>query len=391
MKILLTGGGSGGHIAPVLAVAHELKKQHPATHLIYAIGKGDKLAHLPKSDTTIDAVFTIRAGKFRRYHGEGLRQILDFGTLLKNIRDFFYVCAGFIQSLKLLKRQKPDIIFIKGGFVAVPIGLAAALLKIPFITHDSDAVPGLANRIISRWARIHAVAMPIENYTYEASKTVQVGVPFTAEYVRVTELLQKKYKQEIKVAASSPVLLITGGGLGANRLNEATTKIAQALLYRHPKLHIIHVTGPGHSSRITEMYNHLLDEQDMMRVIIRDFLKNMHLYSGAADVIVARAGASSLAEFAAQGKACIIIPNPQLTGGHQLKNADILMKSSAIIKLSDAVVEKNPEVLLKEVDMLLDSAKNRAELSDNLHTFADFDASKKIATMLFENAGPGTK
>lgn len=391
MKILLTGGGSGGHIAPVLAVAHELKKQDPSIHLIYAIGKGDKLLHLPQSDKTIDEVFSIRAGKFRRYHGEGFRQILDIPTLLKNIRDFFFVGIGCIQSLALLRREKPDVIFIKGGFVAVPIGLVAAMLRIPYITHDSDAVPGLANRIISRWARVHAVAMPKENYAYNPEKTIQVGVPFNHKYALVTPKTMLTYKKEIHLKPSDQVLLVTGGGLGANRINEATVQIAKTLLSLHPSLHIIHITGPGHSERIAEKYKNTVNEKDVTRIIIRDFLRDMELYSGAADVIIARAGASSLAEFAAQGKACIIIPNPQLTGGHQLKNAHILAEQGAIIELADTVVEKNPEVLLKEVDQLLESTTKRAKLSENLHKFADFDASEKLAQLLIDNVNSRKK
>lgn len=369
----------------MLAVAHELKQSHPDIELLYAIGKGDKLAHLPIGDKTISKVQAIRSGKFRRYHGEGWKQILDIPTLLKNIRDFFFVIIGFVQSIFFLHKEKPDVIFVKGGFVAVPIGLAAALLKIPFMTHDSDAVPGLANRIIARWAYMHAVAMPIENYQYQASKMRHVGVPISEKYRIVNRKIQKQYINDIGIDdTDAQVLLITGGGLGAERLNVAITRIARVLLAKNPKLYIIHIAGPKKVESLHAEYEKQLKGDSDDRIIVKDFVDDLYRYSGAADVIIARAGANSLAEFAAQQKACIIIPNPQLTGGHQLKNAESLSEMGAVINVSDEAMQKNPELLLREVQSLLSSVQARAKIATKLHTLADDSAAKKIAAMLVD-------
>jgi UDP-N-acetylglucosamine--N-acetylmuramyl-(pentapeptide) pyrophosphoryl-undecaprenol N-acetylglucosamine transferase len=177
LKIVVTGAGSGGHITPVLAVAHELKKLSPESTLMYIGQRGDALGDVPAEDKNIDQSYTVRAGKFRRYHGEGIKQVFDVVTLYKNLRDVIFVLIGLWQSFWLLGRLHPDVIFIKGGFVGVPVGLMAALRGIPYVTHDSDAVPGLANRIIARWARLHAVGLPKEVYAYPPAKTVTVGVP----------------------------------------------------------------------------------------------------------------------------------------------------------------------------------------------------------------------
>src|SRR3989344_3734702 len=109
MTIILTGGGSGGHITPVLAVANELKKSHPEAHLIYIGQRGDSLADIPQRHPAIDKVYTVRAGKFRRYHGGLFRQLFDVPTIFKNTRDFFFVIIGIFQSIKLLKKIKPDV------------------------------------------------------------------------------------------------------------------------------------------------------------------------------------------------------------------------------------------------------------------------------------------
>ena len=368
----------------MLAVASEIKLENPNIRLLYAIGKNDSLIHLPENDSSIEKVFTIRSGKFRRYHGEGLKQLLDVPTILKNIRDFFYVCIGFVQALRMLKRERPDVIFIKGGYVGVPVGLAAAVCGIPYITHDSDAVPGLANRIISRWARKHTVAMPIENYSYDTEKMIQVGVPISDAYRPVSSSKRQYYLKELGLPKDAQVLLVTGGGLGAQRINTAITKIAKTLLGRHKDLHILHLTGSANEADIRKRYDVIPHAAD--RVHVKPFVDEMYMYSGAADVVVARAGANSLAELAAQKKACIIIPNPQLTGGHQTKNAEFLEAAGAVKVVSDSQIVKNPELLLRDIDVLLKDEAIRDKLAEAFHKTADISAAEKLAHILIDTA-----
>ena len=368
----------------MLAVATEIKHKYPKSKLIYAIGKNDSLIHLPENDPAIEKVFSIRSGKFRRYHGEGIMQIFDIPTLLKNIRDFFYVIIGFFQSLSMLRKERPDAIFIKGGFVGVPVGLAAAVCGIPYTTHDSDAVPGLANRIISRWARKNTVAMPIENYTYAADKMIQVGVPIGEQYRPVSASRRSQYLQSIGIPTDSKLVLVTGGGLGAQRLNTAVTKISKQLLSRHPKLYVVHITGPSNEDQVRKQYENVKDSAQ--RVIIKPFIDDMYVYTGAADVVISRAGANSLAELAAQKKACIIVPNPQLTGGHQTKNAEVLQKSKAIMVISDSQIVKNPELLLRDIEHLLKDNDARKELAEAFHDTADTAAAEKLAEIILDTA-----
>ena len=190
MTIVLAGGGSGGHITPILAVAAEIKRQQPDTRLVYIGQIGDNLGDIPAQDPNIDQVYSIRAGKFRRFHGEGLIQFLDISTTYKNVRDFFYVFIGIYQSWRLMKKIQPDVIFSRGGYVSVPVALGAHLNKIPYITHDSDPIPSLANRIIARWATIHAVALPKKIYNYPPDKTVTTGIPINDKFVSVSTTLK---------------------------------------------------------------------------------------------------------------------------------------------------------------------------------------------------------
>src|ERR1044072_5785682 len=220
MRIIVTGAGSGGHITPVLAVAHELKKARPDVEIVYIGQRRDALGDIPAADKNIDRTYTVRAGKFRRYHGEGLKQLLDVKTLYLNLRDIIWVAVGLWQSFWLLGKVRPDVIFIKGGFVGVPVGLSAALRGIPYVTHDSDALPGLANRMIARWAKVHAVALPKEIYDYPPQKTVTVGVPISHQFKKLTAQEVTKERQQIGLGKAGKVLLVTGGGLGARNLNQ---------------------------------------------------------------------------------------------------------------------------------------------------------------------------
>ena len=384
---MLTGGGtSAGHITPSLAVAHELKQLDPSVETIYIAQTGDSLADIPKEHAAIDKVFSVRAGKFRRYHGAGISQLFDIPTVVKNIRDVWWFGIGILQSYFLLKRLKPDCIFMKGGYVGAPVGLAAAWLRIPYITHDSDALPGLANRIVAKWAVLHAVALPKETYPYPQAKTVTVGVPVQADFKAVTEVLQQQYLQEIGLERYGKMLFVTGGGQGSKRLNDVVVSIVPELLKEFTDLVIVHVAGQSQEQLVHDMYEKLISEADHERVVVKGFLSGLYKYSGAANVIVTRAGATTLAEFAVQHKACVIVPNPFLTGGHQLLNAQVLADRHAAVCVSEEELNKDPKTLGDAIAHILGSDTEQRELGEQLAKLAHPGAAKELAMVLLKEA-----
>jgi UDP-N-acetylglucosamine--N-acetylmuramyl-(pentapeptide) pyrophosphoryl-undecaprenol N-acetylglucosamine transferase len=383
MTIVLTGAGSGGHITPILAVAHELKQLNPEIKLLYIGQRGDALGDLPGSSGDIDAVYSVSAGKLRRYHGEGLRQLLDLKTMGLNVRDSFRTLKGCYQSYRLLKQLKPDCVFIKGGFVGVPVGLAAARLHIPFVTHDSDAIPGLANRIIARWAAVHTVALPKEVYDYPSDKTRTVGVPVHANYSAVSRAERTAYVRQIGLEQYSKIILVTGGGVGAQRVNEAVAAIVPKLLESYPDLAIVQSVGRKNETVISEHYKQILNDEQRSRVVVKGYMTDMHIYSGAANVIVTRAGATTLAEFAIQHKACIVVPNPFLTAGHQLKNAEYLASQGAINVVHEGALAHD---LYPAISRLLGDEALQLSLGNKLAVFAVPDASKQLAMVLLDQA-----
>lgn len=389
--IILTGGGSGGHITPLLAVAAELKQQQPSARTIYIGQTGDKLGDIPSKHKSIDEVYSVRAGKLRRYHGEGLMQILDIPTFLKNIRDVAYLIIGIFQSRKLLNRLQPDIIFIKGGFVGVPVGLAAGRLGIPYITHDSDAIPGLANRIIARKAAIHAVALPKDAYNYPQDKTITTGIPLQSKFVKVTDILKKTYRQELAINDQVKLLFVIGGGLGSQRVNRAVAEALPHLLQEFPDLQVIHAVGLANKDEMTNSYAAKLTTEEQGRVQVKAYIDDVYRYSGAADVVITRAGATNLAEFALQGKACIVVPSPFLAGGHQLKNAKYLEDKKAAVIIDEAELTADPNRLAHQVSQLFNSPQLRQQLSHNLSAFAKPKATADIAELILNQIKPAQK
>jgi UDP-N-acetylglucosamine--N-acetylmuramyl-(pentapeptide) pyrophosphoryl-undecaprenol N-acetylglucosamine transferase len=378
MTILLVGGGSGGHITPVLAVAEALKQQQPDIRLIFVIGKGDGLADIPRQHPAIDQVVSVRAGKWRRYHGEGWRQLLDVKTVLKNIRDAWYVAVGLVQSWRLLRRFKPAGLFIKGGFVAVPVGLAAGWLGIPYVTHDSDAIPGLANRLIAKRAVKHAVAMPLEAYNYPKEKTVRVGVPVDQAFAAPSKQQVQAWRAELHIAAKAPVICLTGGGNGSELLNTTLIQLRPQLMAAEPELVILHIAGRLHQAAVQAAYG------DDPAVRVLGFTSDLPKYTGVADVVITRAGATSLADFARQKRACVVIPNPLLTGGHQIKNAQVLADEQAIAVVEEAAMRHDPTVLATVILDLLRHPQKRTALAQHLGEQARPGAASDLARLLLE-------
>lgn len=378
----MTGGGSGGHITPLLSLARELKKRTPDCLIIYIGPKGDKLDRLRDEYSVFDEVYYVPAGKFRRYHGESLAaHLLDIKTLLLNGRDFFRVIAGIASSVKLLKRTSPNVVFSKGGFVAVPVGVAARLLRLPIVTHDSDVVPGLANRILSRWASVHTTGMPARHYHYPKNSTRYVGIPVDERFSQVDDGLQKAYKQELGLRPDQKVLLVSGGGLGAQSLNKTFVSAASDLIKHNPELAILHFTGSQNTEAVIQQYGTAVSASDMKSIQVIGFSPDFYKYTGAADLVITRAGATTLAELAVQAKACILVPSPFLTGGHQVKNARLLKEAGAV-----EVIPNNaaPSELFKKADELLNDDNKRRQLSNKLAATAKTDAAAALADILLE-------
>lgn len=374
---MLTGGGTGGHITPILAVAHELKRLRPDLRLVYIGERRGKFADVVRDNADIDEIHSIFAGKFRRYHGESfLKRLFAIRDHLLNFRDAFYVLIGILQSLRLLGKLQPAAVFQKGGFVGMPVGLAAAMRKIPFATHDSDILPGLANRVVSRWARFNATGMPAKYYPYPEAKVRYIGVLLADEYQPVSDEKQRQFKGQLEIPGDAKLVFVTGGSLGSRVINLAMVKLVPDLLARHNDLHIIHQVGKGNASAYGEFSS--------PRLRVTEFVNGLHRYYGAADVVVTRAGATNLAECGMQGKATVVVANPLLTGGHQLKNVEYLLQHDAVVSVNEKTLSDAKSGLAVAVSELLSDSKRRQALGAKLHEITPADATPQMAKLLLE-------
>ncbi|MBP5633520.1 UDP-N-acetylglucosamine--N-acetylmuramyl-(pentapeptide) pyrophosphoryl-undecaprenol N-acetylglucosamine transferase [Candidatus Saccharibacteria bacterium] len=388
MKILVVGGGSGGHVTPVVAVVREIWKVRPRAKIeFWTDRKYYKNARRITVENGMDLkIRKVIAGKFRRYTNYNLKMYLQhFDVVLKNIRDFFKNIFGFFQSFFRLVFNRPDVIFFKGGYVCLPVGLAAKLLRIPYVIHDSDAVPGLTNRLLAKKAAKIATGMPLEYYSYPAEKAEWTGIPINDEFHPVTEAKQRKYKKELGFAENKPLLVVTGGSLGAYTINAAIREILPELL---KSMSVMLVAGRERYPEMMDLKEYEDWEEGELKTNFRmiKFSSEMYKLFGAADVVVSRAGASTMTELSSMAKAVIMVPNAKLPGFHQVKNAKAYEKAEAVVVVEDGAMVKKPTLLLDAIKTLMRSPKKREEMSQNLRAFVKDDAAERLANTIISVA-----
>lgn len=335
----------------------------------------------------------IPAGKFHRYSNWSFRDYfvhiditlkdLIFGNLL----GFFGFLGGLLVALKRLikKSSRPNVIFLKGGYVCLPVGLIARLFKIPYIIHESDVVAGLANRILMKKAKKVAFGMPLSDEMLEKHPNyIWTGIPVGPEFKPVSPSKQPSLKKAFSFNPEKPLVVITGGSQGSENLNEATRQILPELL---KFTSVALVAGRKHYENMVDLKRYESWEKASLESNFRmwEFNTTMNELMGAADVVISRAGATTIAELAALKKAVILVPFERLPGGHQLKNAERLVAQDAAVVLKDSEMMANPEKLLEEVRSLVRSPRHRADLADNLNTEARADAAKRLAEIILES------
>lgn len=379
------GGGSGGHVTPALAVLRELHRNDPKLNIFFITDHKfakQAISIIAKAPFEV-RVKRIHAGKLRRYYNVSWwRQLFDLPTLARNIRDVFLVGVGLLQSLRFLHKVKPDVVFLGGGFVCLPVGVAAHLLKIPLVLHDANAQPGLTNRMLAKYATVIGTGAPVEEYPYPPGRTHYVGMPVSGDYKPRTAEQQQKAKAILGLHdTKKPLLVVTGGGNGARNINRAITAIAKQLL---DKVAIVHVTGVDTYQETVENAPEHID------YIITPFLPGLNTAFIAADIVITRAGASTLAELAGLGKAVVIIPHPHLAGGHQIQNAEVYAQAGAAVVMDEANMMLDQRRLSRVILALAASPEKRQTLARKLHAFSKPDAALDMAALIAEAAATKT-
>lgn len=349
-KIMLTGGGTAGHVTPNLALLPLLKK-HGFT--VSYVGSYDGIEKKLVEEANVP-YHGISSGKLRRYFD------------LKNFTDPFRVIKGYGEAKKLMKTEKPDIVFSKGGFVTVPVVIAAHKYKIPVILHESDMTPGLANRICNPYATKVCCNFPETFNHLPKDKGVLTGQPIRSELFSGNKEACLKFTG---LSGAKPILLVTGGSLGSVAVNKAVRSILNELLENFDIIHLCGKNNVDDSLKNTKGY--------VQYDYIKDELKDMF---AAADVIISRAGANTICELLALKKPNILIPLPaSQSRGDQLLNA-ASFERQRFSKVLDE--EKLTDELL--LNSVIDVYKNRSGYIDAMSKSTQTDAVTAIVSLLEE-------
>ncbi len=353
MRVIMAGGGTGGHVIPALAIAQELHSRYGAEILFVGTPRGIETRLVPAAGFNLHLV-PIGA----------LNQV-DLITRLKTIFDLPKAIA---ESARLIRSFRPDVMIGVGGYASGPAMLAAGMMSVPTVAFEPNVVPGFANRIVApmvRTAAVHFAAT--QRYFRNAHVT---GVPVRREFFNVSP----------RPRDARPTLLVFGGSQGAHAINQAVIEALPALVAAVPSIHVIHQTGEKDYPAAQAAYLQIMASAE-----ISPFIDDMPGAFARADLLVCRSGASTVAEITAASKPAVFIPLPTAADDHQRHNAETLADAAAARLLPQS--ELTPDRLVQEVAALLRDRPRLAQMSEAARRFAHPDAAAQIAALAVRAAG----
>jgi len=363
-RIVLVGGGSGGHFYPLIAVAERLNDRSSQTEDLELYYMGPE----PYSEDDLvsnNITFVkIPTGKRRKY----------FSIL--NFFDTFKILFGFFFAVVKLYKIYPDVVFSKGGYTSVPVVLAAWVLRIPIMIHESDTKAGSANKLGAKFARYIAIGFKDAAKDFPAKKTALTGIPLRAAFLQsVANPLQ-----QLGLPTDKPMLLVTGGSIGSQRINNLILESLDDLL---PTFTILHQTGEVNEETVRQTSSQLITNTELLtNYFVKGNLtaSEMHLAQSAAAIIISRAGTGTIFEIAQKGKPAILIPIPEDISHDQRTNAYSYARSGAASVLEEANLTDG--LLTAEINRIMNDTDTYKEMSAAAITFAGDDAALSIANTL---------
>jgi UDP-N-acetylglucosamine--N-acetylmuramyl-(pentapeptide) pyrophosphoryl-undecaprenol N-acetylglucosamine transferase len=348
MRVVIAGGGTGGHVIPALAIAAELKSAYAAEICFLGTERGLETRLVPQAGYPLEL---IEVGQLNRV------------SLATQVKTLMALPQGLMQCLTFLRRWQPQVVVGVGGYASGPGMVAALLRRIPTLAFEPNAVPGMANRWIGK--RISAAAVnfaPTQKFFRNAEVT---GVPVRAEFFALPPR-----------PAEGPLrLLVMGGSQGARALNQRMPEIVASLLEAIPGLTILHQAGARHAEATQTAY--LASGAPPDRWQVQAFLDDMPRQFAASDLVLARSGASTVAELAAGGKPSLLVPFPQAADDHQRKNAEVFQEGGAAVMLLEQ--EMTPPKLLNVLSGLLSDPAQLKLMATRARNFAHPHAAARIA------------
>jgi UDP-N-acetylglucosamine--N-acetylmuramyl-(pentapeptide) pyrophosphoryl-undecaprenol N-acetylglucosamine transferase len=351
MRVLIAGGGSGGHVIPALAIADALRQFHQAEVHLVGTARGLETRLVPLAGYPLEL---ITVGQLNR---------VSLATRLKTL---VQLPAGIFDCMRLIERLRPDVVVGVGGYASGPAMLAAILKRVATLAFEPNAVPGMANRLVGKHVSRAAV-----NFARTAAyfRNAEItGVPVRAEFFALRP----------KPAGSPLGLLVFGGSQGARALNQSMPKVAKALLDAVPGLAILHQSGARHAETTQAAY--AASGAPCERWKVQPFLDDMPQQFAASDLILSRSGATTVAELAAAGKPSLLVPLPTAADDHQRKNAEVFVQAGGAAMLLES--QMTASSLFEAIRGLLEIPDRLRQMGDHARKLARPDAAQRIAAMI---------
>jgi len=368
MRVLFAGGGTAGHINPALAIAGYLREKEPDAQILYIGAKGGMEERLvPAAGFTFQSV-TI----------SGFQRKLSWKNIKKNAKTVVHVFTASHEAHKIIKEFRPDICVGTGGYVAGPVIREAMKMGIPAVIHEQNAYPGVTNKMLSKHANKTMLAVAdAQKYLDPAAKCVLTGNPVRQAVIRA----QRAASRKALGLDERPLILSFGGSLGARKINEA---VADLLVDSAKTDRFQHIHGYGQWGG---WFPDLLKEKGLNlsehpNIDIKEYINNMPECLAAADLVICRAGAISLSELQAQGRASILIPSPNVAENHQYHNAMAMVNRNAATIIEEK--DLSGAALCKKVEELFKKPETISSLAENARKMAIVDANMRIYKVIKE-------
>ncbi len=359
--ILISGGGTGGHIYPAIAIAQEYLRRHPAGSVVY-IGKTGGREEQVVAKTNFPIQFHgISAQGFPRKISPAL-----FTAIYRTM-------VGFMQALRIVRKINPSVVIGTGGYVSASAVLSAQLNGIPTLIHEQNAFPGLTNRILGKRAKIIATSYKELEQFFPKSKIRITGNPVRREFLHLN---REEGLKEFGFSSNVPTLLVFGGSQGAMAINQAVLGALDILNRKESKLQVILQTGEKGYDEIEPRMRNLQG----IKAVVQPYLFKIQDAFAVSDLVISRSGAISLSEIAIAGLPSILIPYPYATANHQEKNARAFEKAGA----AKVILEKEltPDKLAQEIQSILSNDKLRKDMSSQSKLMAKPDAAKDLCDLI---------
>lgn len=353
-RLIISGGGTGGHIFPAVAIANAFREKHPDTEILFVGAAGRmEMTRVPEAGYPIRGLWI-----------SGLQRKVTFSNLLFPLK----VLVSFWKARNIIATFKPDAVIGTGGYASGPIMMAATSAGVPAVIQEQNSFAGLANKqVAGKASRICVAYEGMEKY-FPAEKIVLTGNPVRKDILSIGEK-RKKALDHFGLNEGTRTLLIIGGSLGARTINESLLRNIDKLI--DAGVQVIWQTGKGYY----EAYKTGLQRVDMRKIRVYDFVREMDLAYAAADVVISRSGALAVSELCIAGKPCILVPSPNVAEDHQTKNAMALVSREAAVMVADKDAQ---QVLVDEALKLLFDDQRCARLVRNIRELARPDAAKDI-------------